>query len=215
MAKNALHIADLTQDPRNARKHNERNLDMIERSLQEVGAARSIFIDEDNNILAGNGTVQAAEKAGITNVRIVEANGDEIIAVKRTNLTAEQKRKLSLFDNRSSDLAEWDVEALQELADGGLDLSNFFNNDEIEELGRHVEHNVITDDEPIERDHDAFTQTANSYLNGTIRQIVLYFNPEQFENVCSRLESVMEREGVTNHTEAFLKLLEYYEGSNE
>jgi hypothetical protein len=210
MPKTTLHIADLTQDPRNARKHNERNLDMIHDSLRDVGAARSIVIDENNVILAGNGTIQAAEKAGFRNVRVIEANGDEIIAVKRPNLTPEQKTRLSLFDNRSSELAEWDAEVLQELADEGLDLSSFFNNDEIEELGRHVEHNVITDDEPIERDHDAFTQTANSYLNGTIRQIVLYFNPEQFEDVCSRLEVVMEREGVTNHTEAFLKLLEYY-----
>jgi hypothetical protein len=215
MPKAQTHISDLHQDPRNARLHNERNLDMITASLTEVGTARSIVIDEDNIILAGNGTVLAAEKAGITNVRVIEAKGDEIIAVKRSNLTPEQKRKLAMFDNRAAELAKWDTEVLQELADGGLDLSNFFNNDELEELGRHIEHNVFTDDEPIERDHDAFTQTANSYLNGTIRQIVLYFNPEQFEDVCSRLESVMEREGVTNHTEAFLKLLDYYEVSND
>lgn len=208
MAK-TLHIDDLHQDPRNARKHNERNLDMIVTSLTEVGAARSIVIDEDNIILAGNGTVTAAEKVGIRNVRIVEAKPDEIIAVKRSDLTSEEKRKMALYDNRAAEFAEWDTEALQELADGGLDLSSFFNNEEIEELGRQAHHTDITD-EPIERDHDAFTQTANSYLNGTIRQIVLYFNPEQFEDVCSRLEVVMEREGVTNHTEAFLKLLEYY-----
>ena len=184
---------------------------MIASAITELGTGRSILVDENNVIIAGNGTVQAAEKVGITKVRIVEAKSDEIIAVRRSDLTSEEKRKMALYDNRTAELAKWDTEALQELADGGLDLSNFFNNEELEELGRHVEHNVITDDEPIERDHDAFTQTANSYLNGTIRQIVLYFNPEHFEDVCSRLEVVMEREGVTNHTEAFLKLLEYYE----
>ena len=209
MAK-TLHIDDLHQDPRNARKHNERNLDMIVTSLTEVGAARSIVIDEDNIILAGNGTVTAAEKVGIRNVRVVDAEGDEVIAVRRKNLTPEQKRMLALYDNRTAELAQWDTEALQQLADEGLDLSGFFNNDELEELGRHIQQPIITD-ESIERDHDAFSQTANSYLNGTIRQIVLYFNPEPFEDVCRRLESVMEREGVTNHTEAFLKLLEYYE----
>ncbi len=133
MAKNTLHIADLTQGPRNARKHNERNLDMIATSLADVGAARSIVIDEDNTILAGNGTVQAAEKAGITNVRIVEANGDEIIAVKRTNLTPEQKRKLSLYDNRSAELAEWDTEMLEELGKE-IDLSGFWDDAEFTAL---------------------------------------------------------------------------------
>ncbi|MBL7989811.1 MAG: hypothetical protein JNN25_00100 [Candidatus Kapabacteria bacterium] len=210
MAKAQTHISDLHQDPRNARLHNERNIGMIASAITELGTGRSILVDENNTIIAGNGTVQAAEKVGITKVRIVEAKPDEIIAVRRSDLTSEEKRKMALYDNRTAELAKWDTEALQELADGGLDLSNFFNNDELEELGRHVEHNVITDDEPIERDHDEFSRTANSYLNGTIRQIVLYFNPEHFEDVCSRLESVMEREGVTNHTEAFLKLLEYY-----
>ena len=123
------HISDLHQDPRNARKHNERNLDMITASLTEVGTARSIVIDEDNIILAGNGTVLAAEKAGIMNVRIIEAKGDEIIAVKRTNLTSEEKRKLSLYDNRSSELAEWDADVLAELS-REVDLSGLWSNEE-------------------------------------------------------------------------------------
>ena len=47
-------IADLTPDPANRRKHNPRNIGMIVESLQKVGAARSIVIDEQGNILAGN-----------------------------------------------------------------------------------------------------------------------------------------------------------------
>lgn len=48
------HIKDLKPDRRNARKHNPRNIDMLTRSLQEVGAARSIVIDEDDNSLPRN-----------------------------------------------------------------------------------------------------------------------------------------------------------------
>ena len=46
-------IAELKADPKNARKHSRRNIDMLVDSLQEVGAARSIVIDEDDTILAG------------------------------------------------------------------------------------------------------------------------------------------------------------------
>jgi len=106
------HIADLKPDPQNARKHNPRNIKQIVDSLQEVGAARSIVLDENNVILAGNGVIEAAAIAGIENVRIVEASGNEIIAVKRKNLTPEQKKRLALFDNRAGELAEWDVEQL-------------------------------------------------------------------------------------------------------
>ena len=77
------HIKDLKPDGRNARRHNPRNIGMIETALNEVGAARSIVIDEGGNILAGNGTVEAAAQAGITRVKVVEADGNEIVAVRR------------------------------------------------------------------------------------------------------------------------------------
>lgn len=58
MTKTADHIAldDLIPDPRNVRRHPDRNLNMVEQSLREVGAARSIVVDEEGTILAGNAT---------------------------------------------------------------------------------------------------------------------------------------------------------------
>lgn len=102
----SLTIADLKQDPANARKHNPRNVGMIENALNEVGAARSIVIDEDGRILAGNATVEAAAQAGIERVQVVDADGETLIAVRRSGLTEEQKRRLALFDNRAAELEE-------------------------------------------------------------------------------------------------------------
>ncbi len=113
MAKKEIkHLGDLTPDPVNARRHNPRNVGMIEDSLHEVGAARSIVIDEDGVILAGNATVEAAGNAGIEKVQVVEADGNTIIAVRRTGLSGEQKRRLALFDNQTAALADWDPEVL-------------------------------------------------------------------------------------------------------
>src|SRR5687767_5061434 len=103
------HVSDLVPDPNNRRKHNPRNIGMVVDALHQVGAARSIVIDEDNVILAGNGVTEAAAEAGITKVRVVEAAGDELIAVRRSGLTPEQKRALAIFDNRTAELAEWDI----------------------------------------------------------------------------------------------------------
>src|SRR4026208_901931 len=86
------HIKDLTPDPSNRRTHNPRNIGMVVDALHEVGAARSIVIDEDGVILAGNGVTEAAAEAGITKLRVIDAAGDELIAVRRSGLTAEQKR---------------------------------------------------------------------------------------------------------------------------
>jgi hypothetical protein len=119
-----MKLEDLKQDPVNARKHNPRNVAMIVDSIQELGCGRSILIDEDGRILAGNATYEALVEAGITKVRVVEGNGDEIIAVQRSDLTSLEKARLSLYDNRTSELAAWDtdvIEVLHELADCGLD----------------------------------------------------------------------------------------------
>ncbi|MDQ3779193.1 MAG: hypothetical protein M3354_01410, partial [Chloroflexota bacterium] len=126
-------LADLLPDPRNAREHSERNLDLIAQSLTEVGAARSIVVDEFGTILAGNATVQAAHHAGITQVRLVEADGTELIAVRRTGLSLEQKRRLALLDNRTAELATWDTEVLASLVDD-TDLSALWEADELHDL---------------------------------------------------------------------------------
>src|SRR3954463_11008658 len=91
-AQELSHIADLVSDPINRRQHNPRNLGMVSDALREVGAARSIVIDEDNVILAGNGVTEAAADAGITKVRVIDAAGDELIAVRRSGLSVGQKR---------------------------------------------------------------------------------------------------------------------------
>jgi predicted RNA methylase len=129
-----LSLDALVPDPENRRAHGERNLAMVAEALRQVGAARSIVIDEDNVILAGNGVIAAAALAGLDGVRVVEADGREIIAVRRRNLTPEQKRALALFDNRAAELATWDVDRLAVDLREGIDLSPYFSNAELQEL---------------------------------------------------------------------------------
>jgi site-specific DNA-methyltransferase (adenine-specific) len=126
-------VTDLIPDPRNARRHTDRNLATIESSLRELGAARSIVVDEAGVILAGNATVQAATKVGIDRVRVIDADGSELVAERRTGLTPEQKRRLALFDNRAAELAEWDTEMLAALA-GDTDLTGLWDDDELADL---------------------------------------------------------------------------------
>ena len=128
-----LKIADLKFDPQNARVRTAKGEAMIQESLRQVGAARSIVIDEDGTIIAGNGTVEAAGQVGIENVVIVEASGDEIIAVRRVGLTDEQKKKLAYYDNRTGDEAEWDMEQVaRDLLEGFDFLDDLFAADEID-----------------------------------------------------------------------------------
>ena len=142
-------LADLTPDKRNARRHNPRNVGMIERALGEVGAARSIVVDENGVILAGNATVEAAANAGIERVQVVDGDGETLIAVRRTGLTPEQKRKLALYDNRTAELADWDAEVLAELKGEDFDFSGAFADEELSEILSGIDSDVLPDIEHI------------------------------------------------------------------
>lgn len=103
---------------------------MVSDALRHVGAARSIVIDEDNLILAGNGVTEAAAEAGITRLKIIDADGNELVAVRRVGLTAEQKRALAIYDNRTAELAEWNWDQLHADKEAGLSLQPFWSEDE-------------------------------------------------------------------------------------
>ncbi|MDQ3653670.1 MAG: hypothetical protein M3457_01145 [Chloroflexota bacterium] len=128
------HISDLNPDKFNARRHGQRNLDLIADTLQRVGFARSIVVDEDMTILAGNGVIEAAAQIGIDRVQIVDADGETIIAVRRSGLTDEQKRRLALADNRAAELAEWDTEVLAAMVAAGTDMRGMWSDDELAAL---------------------------------------------------------------------------------
>ena len=123
-----MQIKDLKQDKRNYRKHNKKNLDLIKKSVKEVGLARSIVIDNENNIICGNGLTSTLDKN--TPIQIIETDGSELVVVKRTDLkTDDEKRKqLAIMDNSTSDSSEFDLDSLQadfdveQLQDWGLDV---------------------------------------------------------------------------------------------
>jgi hypothetical protein len=126
----------LLQDPKNARRRTQRSTGMIERSLREFGAARSLVVDENGVILAGNGTAEAAASIGIEKVLVIPADGRTLVAVQRTDLSPEQKAEYGVADNRSSDLSEFSGAALNALLEdhAELDLSPWFTDDEFKAL---------------------------------------------------------------------------------
>ena len=133
-----LLTSQLKSDHKNARKRTDRSASLIAESLKQFGAARSIVIDEDNRILAGNGTIEGAKAAGIENVRVIETDGTEIIAVKRTGLSEDEKIGLALADNRTSDLSDWDKDMLQQLSEEH-DVAPWFDADDLAAILGEVE----------------------------------------------------------------------------
>ena len=113
-------------DPQNANKGTERGRALVESSLAECGAGRSILSDAQGTIIAGNKTLEAARKLGLP-LRIVESAGDELLLVKRTDLKLdadERARRLAYLDNRSSEVGlDWDLSQILADLESGFDFS--------------------------------------------------------------------------------------------
>ena len=106
--------ADLIQDEHNYRKHSDTNKARIRKSIDEAGLGRSVVIDADGVLIAGNGVQQVVDKD--TPVKVVETDGTELVVVKRTDLHTDDPRRktLALADNATSDDVEWDFDAIAE-----------------------------------------------------------------------------------------------------
>ena len=131
-----INIEELVQDEHNFNKGTDEGGKLMERSFKEMGAGRSVLIDKHGKIIAGNKSQKAAIAAGIKRVRVIETTGDELIAVKRTDveLESEQGRKMALLDNLTTQVnLAWDETELQtitgeiegfDVGDFGFDMEN-------------------------------------------------------------------------------------------
>lgn len=163
-------ISQLHADPDNARKHGDRNLQTIAASLMEVGAARSIVIDERDVVLAGNATVKAAGEAGITKVRVVDVDGDTLVAVRRSGLTKAQKTRLALFDNRTAELADgWDVDVLERLRAEGIKLDGLWTDAELSGLLAPPERQGLTDPDSVPEERKTTIKVGDLFALGDHR----------------------------------------------
>jgi hypothetical protein len=119
MKHNNVTLSGLVLDDKNFNAGTENGQKLLEKSLRQFGAGRSILIDKNNRIIAGNKTVEQASNVGLKDVIIVETTGDKIVDVKRTDIDIDsrQGRELALADNAVAvaDI-EWDIKTIGAVA---------------------------------------------------------------------------------------------------
>ena len=129
-----LKISDLTPDDKNYNKGSEFGNSLIEKSLRKFGAGRSILLDKNNRIIAGNKTIENAGAVGLEDIIVVETTGNQIVAVKRMDidLDSKQGRELALADNASAKASiNWDFETIKvdwqeiEMQEWGIEIPDF------------------------------------------------------------------------------------------
>lgn len=112
-----LQISDLIPYANNPRI-NDGAVDAVAASIKEFGFKNPIVIDNRNVIIAGHTRLKAAEKLGLKTVPIIRAD----------DLTEQQAQAFRLADNKTAELAEWDLDSLEQELDElsqDFDMSDF------------------------------------------------------------------------------------------
>lgn len=105
-----LDIDALTPYESNPR-HNDEAVDPVARSIEEYGFKVPMVISRDGTIVTGHTRYKAAKKLGLEKVPCIIAD----------DLTDEQLRAFRIIDNKTAEIATWDLDLLQVELDG-LDL---------------------------------------------------------------------------------------------
>lgn len=123
LASLAVEIGSLTPDPRNARAHDSRNIDAVKTSLTAHGQVKPIVVQLRSDaglsmvIRAGNASTDAAKALGWTHIAAIVLDVPD-----------KDAKAYALRDNRTADLAEWDLPNLgaemRELSDAGVDVAS-------------------------------------------------------------------------------------------
>lgn len=118
-------VADLNPYSNNPRL-NDGAVDAVAASIKEFGFKVPIVVDSDGVIVTGHTRVKAAEKLGLESVPVIVAS----------DLSPEQVKAFRLADNKTSELAEWDMGKLDiELGEiENIDMNDFGFNIDLPEL---------------------------------------------------------------------------------
>lgn len=99
-----IKVSELIPDDKNFNKGSEFGNSLISKSFEKFGAGRSILIDKNNKIIAGNKSTENYGAGGGEDVIVVESDGTKLIAVKRTDIDLDtpEGRELALADNATA-----------------------------------------------------------------------------------------------------------------
>lgn len=157
-----IKLTDLALDPDNARVHDKRNLDATRASLEAFGQRKPIVV-AGGVVVAGNGTLEAAQALG----------WDKIATVSADDLSPEERTAFAIADNRTAELAGWDnaklAQSLAQVTEDGDELgeaTGFVHDTLVGLVDQEMGGDVVEDDGPGEVPADPITKEGDLWLLG-------------------------------------------------
>lgn len=199
-------LADLKNWENNPRTILEADFKRLKDQIKTLGVYKTLLVNQDNIVLGGNMRLRALKDLGVEEVMcgIVETKdeGDML--------------SYALSDNDQAGVTD-DLKLAEVYHMHPIDTSLF----KIQSNILRPLETIINPPDPIGGDGDPdrseLDTDLDTYLNGNIKQIVLYFENEQYVQVMERLGKLLNPEvpELKTHTDLFLTMLGEYEASRK
>ena len=218
-----LNIQNLKEYHKNPRQISQDRFDKLGDSLTSLGDLGGIVVNRrTNEIIGGNQRVKSfLQERERYNIQIVEEfdepQKDGTIAlgfvIKDSGQETEQRFSFRVvdWDEEKAERANIQANKVTGMWDYDI-LANQFDVDKLLQYGFSKQDLDMLPKAPeVKMDDDLLTKSMDSYLEGNIKQIVLYFKADEFDSAVKRFDALMEVFGVDNHTDAIMKAIEFYE----
>lgn len=159
---------------------NDGAVDAVAASIKQFGFKVPIVVDSNGVVVTGHTRLKAAKKLGLDSVPVIVAD----------DLTPEQVKAFRLADNKTSELAQWDLDKLEIELDGidEIDMSDFG-----------------FDDIHIDEDSDDMEPIDDEGIGGTLVQehkmridnTVIVMTEEENTLIRTKLEQYLDANGVS------------------
>ena len=197
----SIDIDQIKIDSTNPNTMSEKEMKALEKTMDKYGYLAPVILDKKYKVVDGEHRVKIYERLGKKTIPAyvidVDRYDQKILRQVMNKLRGERD---ILKDSKEFNILE--------KANRLDDLAGFLAKDEKDFLRMADE--PTKDDE---FDANPMDHHKDHYLHGNIKQIMIYFDNEEFEKIMPKIEKIMEVEEVTTHTDVFYKLLEFYENN--
>lgn len=193
MNTTVMKLKDIKLNPSNPRVIKDNKFKQLVQSIQDFPqmlSIRPIVVNDEMIVLGGNMRLRACQEAKLKEIPVLVAS----------ELTPAQQQEFIIKDNVSYGVWDWDVIANEwsedTVVDWGLDIPKFTTVGDIEAKGRMA----ATLDEKLD-----------TYMNGTIKQVVLYYEFNVYEKIIQMLDKVAQENNLEDNSSVLQHLLDKYE----
>ena len=217
-----MNINELNKYHKNPRKITSKQHDFLEQTMQEFGDLSGVVFNKTTGEVVGGNqrtsifkkyadkvkiekTEQPKDAQGTIAIGYIDFNGSKF-SYREVEWDTEKEARANIIANKAGGF--WDNDVLANEFDEDLLLSAGFEDFELGifdakdiDLSERAE-----DKNPLQSDLD-------TYLDGSIKQIVLYFQKSEYDEIIDRLEAIQLESGLTSFTDVFKLMLETYENT--